>query len=62
MDISFGGFPQNSAINVLPTVTTFSTCDNLLYLDDMAFSTFAILAPLVAKFVTHALLFLKLII
>jgi hypothetical protein len=49
MDISFGGFPKNSVIDVLSTVTKFSTCDNLLYLDDFAFSTFAILGPLVAK-------------
>jgi hypothetical protein len=46
----FGGFHQNYVINILSTVTIFSTCDSLHYLDDMAFSTFAILSPLVTKF------------
>jgi len=62
MDGSLGGFLQNSVINVLSTLTTFSTCGSLLYLDDMAFSTFAILAPLVAKLGFSCSVFRKLII
>jgi hypothetical protein len=47
MDIFFGGFLSDSEINILSTVTTCSTCGSVLYAVDKAFSTFAVLSPLV---------------
>ena len=57
MDFFFVGCLQNCVINILSTVTKFSTCDSLLYSDDTAFSISAVLAPLLAKLVDSSTTF-----
>jgi hypothetical protein len=61
MDIFFAGFAQNSVINIYSTLTTFSTCDSLLYFDDSTFSEMQWFSHLCLNWVTRVPHFLNLI-